>query len=1369
MAGSGSRSTEVGRFIRQHVIPPGMTVTEAARRLGVGRPALSNLLNGRAALSQDMALRLEGTFGADRARLLELQGASDRDRRDVEDRAVAVGTYAPDFLTIKARQIADWAAANIEARERLPVLLRRLVHATGRELRHVDFPGYDNAQRHGWDGWLEAGAAAPWVPEGRSGWEFGVDQRPSAKAERDYQARLSKIPPSERAECTFVFVTPRNWKDKDRWARGKEAAGDWKAVRALDASDLEQWLETTIAPRIWLAREFGIPMEGFETLDRFWSWWVEASDPPLTPAIFAPSVAAHVKKFKKWLETPPDRAFTVAADSREEAVAFIACLLRHENIPDRDHDRAVVFKSASPLRTLASSSSPFMPIVCSEETEREIAALYRQRHCIVVRPRNAVDWEPDVAVDLLSHGAFEEALADMGIERDRFDRLANESGRSPTVLRRRLSQTVAIRTPPWAEEEAVARRLIPMALAGAWHSGSKTDAAVLAALARSPYSEVEESVAALLRHDDCPVWRVDRYRGVVSRIDTLFAISPWMTGQDVTHFLHVAEHVLSEAGPPPPLPASGRTPAGWTPYTHAPGAKFFGLARRYSDALRTGIGETLILLSVYANALFRDHFGLAVAARVAELVQRLLTPLATDKLLRYCENLPGFAEAAPDEFLALLEEDLKQPKPVLHEFLKPATPGSFVSPVRAAVLWALERLAWHPKTFRRVVDVLARLSQTKIDDNCLNQPMNSLSAVFRSWMPQTAAPLEDRVEALDGLRRRFPEVGWQICIQQVEQRHDVVLPSARPRWRNDAAGAGQLLSGKDPYEFARKALGLAISWPTHNATTLGDLVERLGGMTDEERLSVWKRIDEWSRAERSDREKAELRERIRRAVLTRWGSLRGLEAEQRNRAHAVCDQLAPRDPVRRHAWIFADAWVGELVDDADDEPLDSRKLAELSHELRSKAMMEIWSARGLEGALTLLADCDARAVGNYTACCAADEDRETEVLRTCLANDAGSDAQLDEFIRGFLGRFDDSARFALISTLAATATSDQTVRLFACAPFREQTWRLLDGQDQSVRDRYWRTVHPAMTKFNESETVEIIDRLLEVERPGDAFSAVRFDWERIETSRLKRLLLALQAEFAGNLELDRHALSLALESLSRRPGVTTDEMAQLEFAFVEALDPRAHARHGIPNVERKLGESPLFFVRVLALMYERRDDDRDPPEWRVGDVDSRFLRRSAAYRVFRQVTRIPCTDADGNVDAHSLVRWIAEARRLCKEHGRADIGDQKIGELLAEAPFDDDGSWPCQAVCEVLETIASEKVLAGFETGTYNARGSRMRRLDEIGAQERELSAGYRTWARRWRFEYPRVADILERMAVRRDREAVWADSTLSVMDRLEH
>ena len=38
----------IGQFVRDNIIPRRLTVTEAATLLGVGRPALSNFLNGRA-------------------------------------------------------------------------------------------------------------------------------------------------------------------------------------------------------------------------------------------------------------------------------------------------------------------------------------------------------------------------------------------------------------------------------------------------------------------------------------------------------------------------------------------------------------------------------------------------------------------------------------------------------------------------------------------------------------------------------------------------------------------------------------------------------------------------------------------------------------------------------------------------------------------------------------------------------------------------------------------------------------------------------------------------------------------------------------------------------------------------------------------------------------------------------------------------------------------------------------------------------------------------------------------------------------------------------------------------------------------------
>jgi addiction module HigA family antidote len=71
-----ARPAHPGQFIKMEVIEPlGLSVTEAAKVLGVTRAALSALLNGRAALSPDMALRIEKAFGPKMDTLLRMQTA----------------------------------------------------------------------------------------------------------------------------------------------------------------------------------------------------------------------------------------------------------------------------------------------------------------------------------------------------------------------------------------------------------------------------------------------------------------------------------------------------------------------------------------------------------------------------------------------------------------------------------------------------------------------------------------------------------------------------------------------------------------------------------------------------------------------------------------------------------------------------------------------------------------------------------------------------------------------------------------------------------------------------------------------------------------------------------------------------------------------------------------------------------------------------------------------------------------------------------------------------------------------------------------------------------------------------------------------
>ena len=67
-----------GDFIRTEIIDAaGMSVTEAAKALRVSRPALSSLLNSRAGLSGDMALRIEKAFGVKMDTLMRMQSSYD--------------------------------------------------------------------------------------------------------------------------------------------------------------------------------------------------------------------------------------------------------------------------------------------------------------------------------------------------------------------------------------------------------------------------------------------------------------------------------------------------------------------------------------------------------------------------------------------------------------------------------------------------------------------------------------------------------------------------------------------------------------------------------------------------------------------------------------------------------------------------------------------------------------------------------------------------------------------------------------------------------------------------------------------------------------------------------------------------------------------------------------------------------------------------------------------------------------------------------------------------------------------------------------------------------------------------------------------
>ena len=85
-----------GDFIRTEIIAPAnLTVTAAAAGLGVSRPALSSLLNGKASLSGEMALRIEKAFGVKMDTLMRMQSAYDIAQTRKQEKKIRVQPMRP--------------------------------------------------------------------------------------------------------------------------------------------------------------------------------------------------------------------------------------------------------------------------------------------------------------------------------------------------------------------------------------------------------------------------------------------------------------------------------------------------------------------------------------------------------------------------------------------------------------------------------------------------------------------------------------------------------------------------------------------------------------------------------------------------------------------------------------------------------------------------------------------------------------------------------------------------------------------------------------------------------------------------------------------------------------------------------------------------------------------------------------------------------------------------------------------------------------------------------------------------------------------------------------------------------------------------
>ena len=1255
---------------------------------------------------------------------------------------------------VSARELDDWAGRH-EADGSLPRLLSDLIRATHGAPVRLRFPSEESINQPGWDGWTETGSASEYVPQGQAGWEVSTQRkRIAGKADEDYRKRTAAPTPLDPADASFIFVTPLRWPDKDRWVQARRQEGLWREVRAYDADDLVHWIEQAPAVGQWLASRLGTRPEGTLELETVWQEWSQATRPALTPALARCDRDPDAAEVQRWLEGRP-AVLSLQATTTEEVLAFFHAVLSilPPERADEVRARCLVATTASAARTLAESLTPLI-VVLTEPEPGLAARLVQGGHHVL----NAYDDRPVAGGEARrlarpTRAGIATALIDAGIAEPVAERHARDCARNLAVLRRLITAAPG-RAPAWAQATPT-RALLAALLAGGWDERREGDRARLAELANQPYEQLTADLAPLVGDLDQPLRKVGSTWRVASPSDAWFRLADRLTDADLDRFGDVAVAVLGATDPRYALAPNER----WLAPVH-------GLSPEYSDLLRHGIGEVLILMALWGD---RIRAASRAGDRAEAIVARLLRDADRARWWSLARDFRLLAEAAPRRFLDAVEASLDQADPPIRVLFELADNGLFASHRLSDLLWALESLAWSPDWLMRTSRVLARLDA--LDDlasNAGNRPFESLRSIHLLWCPQTHATLAQRLDVLDALRTQHPETAWKLMLKILPTGYGTVIRAPQPRWRDFSCTAPEVVTYGLVHRGATAISERLLTDVGLNAARWGDVLDQLATLVPgpEAALTALEHAEPHI-VDATDRDR--LRQRLRhflhlhrRHRAADWA----LPAEVLDRLHTVYERLMPADPLVRDAWLF--------------EPhVELPALAEEGWQAEQRAVA---TARA-EAAKALHAECGAvgvRALARrlasprFLGAAVFEGGLRGQALEELIETAARSDHEGERglahgLIVAAFREYQASWALALIARARTEGWGDTALlTVLRALPMERWVWDQAAAAGPDIEAGYWRTIPVFWLDRDSQEVAFAISQLLRVGRAVSALDlAANADQAEVPTRLLVELLRAAAAPTttpgADDPLPSAHDVAAVFTILDQRDDIDAQTLGQLEWIWLRAL---THSSRPVKLLPKALSEQPALFVQMLKAVFKSRGGESEPePEPVPEEADQARMRAEQAFDLLRQADRLPGTRDDGTLDAEALRAWIAEVRELAGAAGRAEAADGQIGRLLSAAPTGADGHWPAEAVRAALDHFRSQAMSNGFCVGKLNRRGATTRRPGDGGAQERQLATSYRTWARAVEREHPFTAQALDALADDYEHDAQWHDQDAERQD----
>tara|TARA_R110002012_G_scaffold300131_1_gene499652 strand:- start:2923 stop:6717 length:3795 start_codon:yes stop_codon:yes gene_type:complete len=1261
---------------------------------------------------------------------------------------------------IDRKDIEGWADS-YSASGQLPYLMLLLARASTPKNTYIDIPFGSAVTVGGWDGVVNCTGCGFPVPEGLSLWEFSVGSDVKGKADENYGKRTDKSLGHDISQATFVFVTPRFWKEKNQWISDRLAEGKWKDVRVFDSSDLAQWLDANWAAARWFsvhARRY--PLDGIMTANEFWEEWSIGPKGELPPKTITSGREREAEELQSFLNSEPGIK-AIKASTKAEAIAFIvACAKQFErNGKETFFARTLLVSDENSFRGVRiNSANPLNLIPRFEDTQPLFAAVTGGHHVLV--PLGADDSfnQETITLPTILRDGQVDALMEMGLSREDASKYSRESGRDITILKKLIGFPGF--SSEWMKTQDI-RELVPAMLLGRWNQSKPGDRELLELISGKSFEEYIEVMNRWKAIEESPIIQIGETWRLLSPLDTWTNIAPFLTSDDFEALERAFMHAYKRGNPV--IQKSDSLLAQLQYVT--PELKFSGWSRE-------GLAQSLILIGYFGNRLQIPELP-TPQDWVDRLMDILLMEASGDLWISLDQQLPLLAEASPYSFLMAVENSLAvDPPPIMDMFLEEE---GFMSKHsnHTGLLWALEGLAWSPDYLERSSLLLLRLAALDPGGNLTNRPINSVSEIFKPWHHQTLTSFKQRMEILSNIVHLEKEQGWILLLRMLPNNFGVGHPTHKMRWR--------LFSENLNLSRTRQEI-----WDTHST-----VVDLLTSLYDESEIKMAQLLEHSVKLGQQDRKKlldfAQSKiAKVKQEDYAAWDKLRHILYQHRSHPDAkwalpeaelieyqkLYDALSPQDTLSKHIWLFQDHWpeFPNGFSREEDSAVDRfKKREEFIQKERETALQEILNELGIEKIIEISGDVKEKwALGITLSKIADDEDTTMAMVEQLKSPDATL-----WFIYGFFYHKAYINGFSWITELynrilPQFKDKKQLAHLFVPLDQSKELWDFIDTTDEPLSEKYWMEMVPRMFNASADDKILGIQYLLKHGRFFTVLNSTSTFIEEIPTKLLVEVLEKTALEKASEkIRIQEYEITGVFDELDKREDMDPDKLINLEWLYLSLL-----ARYGTgrdpKNLHKALANDPEFFVEVLKWAYQPVNTELLEKEKAEIDDKDFFAQRSLqAYQLLSSWKKIPGVDENGSIDKVRLNAWIDYVRQKAQEISRLEVADLQIGQVLASYPENVD-FWPPEEICEIIERINTQSIKSNFSTATHNKRSFSTRGPFDGGDIERGHAAYFQKLYEKVKPKYPNVAEILSRLSKSYLVEARRMDERAE-RDKLEH